>query len=97
MSSSGNHQELAANGTTVYTKFKGPVRLSLSGGFGGGTAQVKIKNKRDVAIDLTDGVFTQAVEHLFDFPEDSVNELAIDLTGSTTPTLAVWFQGKYAQ
>ena len=90
----GNRQTLTADGQNVAKIFAGPVRLVLSGGFGGGTAVLRSLDPSGVAINVVNGSFTAVTDTLFDFPENSLNVLDVDISGSTTPTLAVWIQGR---
>ena len=94
MSSSGDRQVLTANGTTTFRKFIGPVRLSLTDDFGGGTAKLQTKDPSDATIDVDGGAFTALTDTRFDYADDAINELAVNLAGSTSPDLKVWIQGK---
>ncbi len=94
MSGQGNKQTLTADDTTDERSFIGPIRLSLTGTFGGGTAKLQSKDPKGVVVDVANGSFTAATDTLFDFPVQSVNDLKVNLSGSTTPVLAVWIQGK---
>lgn len=90
----GNKQTLSADGSTTETQFVGPVRLALSGTFGGGTAVLQAKDPLGVVTDVVNGSFTAVTDTLFDFPEGSVNVLTVNISGSTTPALGVWLQGR---
>ena len=94
MSSSGDRQELSANGTTTFNKYRGPVSLSLSGTFGGGTAKLQRKDPSDAIVDVQGGSFTVVTDTIFDFPQGEVNDLAVNLAGSTGPALVIVTQGK---
>lgn len=94
MPGTGNRQTLTADGTTDIKTFVGPVRLSLTGTFGGGTAKLQVRDPGGTFVDVANGSFTAATDTLFDFPEQSSNDLQIDLSGSTTPALVIWIQGK---
>ena len=86
-----NRQTLAADGSTSAVTFIGPVWLSLSGGFGGGTAQVQVYDGvGNVAVQ--NGSFTAETDTLFDFPY-APNIVNVNLTGATTPTLVIRLQG----
>lgn len=91
---SGNKQTLTADGDTDVKQFVGPVRVVISGGFGGGTAKVQAIDPGGIAVDVVDGSFTAAADKLFDFPANSLNIVSVNLAGSTAPVLAVWLQGK---
>lgn len=91
---SGNKQSLTADGDTVVTEYVGPVRVVLSGGFGGGTAKLQVRDPDGLAVDVVNGSFTEAADKVFDFPADSLNILSVNLAGSTTPTLDAWIQGR---
>lgn len=92
MGSSGDRQTLAADGQTTDYGTVGPVRLSLSGSFGGGTAKLQAQDPSGAWVDVAGGSFTIAADQLFDFPENVQNQLRVDMSGSTTPTLVVWLQ-----
>ena len=92
MASSGNRQTLGADGTTTFLPFVGLVHLSLTGGFGGGAAKVQWKDPAGNTVDIANGSFTTVTDSVFDFPPGTINELAVNLSGSTTPTLVVIFQ-----
>ena len=86
------YQSLGADGETKSVLVGGPVRLSLTGDFGGGTAQVKAKAPDGSLKDVANGSFTAVTDSIFDFPPDSGTELIVDLTGSTNPDLVIWWQ-----
>ncbi len=88
-----NRQVLTADGDTDTKQFVGPVRLSLTGTFGGGTAKLQAKDLSAAFIDIANGSFTAATDTIFDFPEGSRNFLKVNIAGSTTPALVVWLQG----
>ena len=90
--SSGERQTLSADGNTSASQTIGPVRLSLTGGFGSGTAQLQAKDPSNAWISVANGAFTAATDTLFDFPEDSVNDLRVNISSSTNPTLVIWLQ-----
>lgn len=92
-SGSGDRQTLAANGTTTVKLYNGPVRLSLSGTFGAGTAVLQALDPSGAAVDVVNGSFTAVTDTFFDFPTGAGNLLQVDLTGSTTPALVIWLQG----
>ena len=91
--SSGDRQFIAADGDTDPKEYIGPIRLSLTGLFGGGTALLEAKDPTGVFVPVTGGSFTAATDTNFDFPANALNILQVAVTGSTTPTLAVWIQG----
>jgi len=93
-SGSGNRQTLTADGQTTEKSFIGPVRMSLSGTFGGGTAVLRARDPSGAFVNVEGGSFTAAKDQLFDFPVGQGNILDVDLSGSTTPALVVWLQGK---
>ena len=94
MTSSGDRQTLSANGTTVFKKYRGPVALSLTGAFGSGTAKIQKKDPSDAIVDIANGSFSAVTDTIFDFPQGEVNDLAVNLAGSTGPALVVVLQGK---
>ena len=90
--SSGNRQTLSADGQTTDRQYVGPVRVSLSGDFGGGTAKVEVKDPSDNWIDVAGTSKTSAADFVIDFAEDALNDLRVDLSGATSPALVVWMQ-----
>ncbi len=92
MANSGNRQTLAADGQTNYVRIVGPTRVSLSGGFGGGTAKIQAKDPSDAAVDIAGASYTAAADALLDFPPNAVNQIRVDIASSTNPTLVVWIQ-----
>lgn len=92
MAGKGDRQTLVADGNTVDTGTVGPVRLSLTGGFGGGTAKLQALDPSGAYVDVAGGSFTAATDTLFDFPEYAQNQLRVNINGSTTPTLVIWIQ-----
>lgn len=92
MASSGDRQTLAADGQTTSVKTINPVRMSLTGTFGGGTAKLQVQDPNEAWVDVAGGSFTAVTDTLFDFPKMSVNDLRVDISGSTTPALVVWLQ-----
>lgn len=82
-----NRQVLSADGSTSAVAFIGPVWLSLSGSFGGGTAQLQVNDGvNNVAVQ--GGSFTAAADTIFDFPPSS-NTLNVSLSSATSPALVV--------
>ena len=94
MPSSGNIQQLTADGSTTAHKFIGPVHVSFSGSFGGGTIVLEANLPSDKFVTVIGSSSTAVADLFFDFPEDSITELQATLTGSTTPILDVWIQGR---
>lgn len=94
MAGTGNRQTLTANGTTTNKTFQGPVVLSISGGFGGGTATLQRIDPSGAAVSVSNGAFTSATDTIFDFPIGASNDLQVVVTGSTTPTFVIWIQGE---
>ena len=92
MASTGYIETLSANGNTTVQKVAGPVRLSLTGPFGGGTAKLQSITPAGNWVDVANGSFTAVTDTLFDFPLQANNELRVNLAGSTTPGLVVWIQ-----
>ncbi len=92
--STGDRQVLSADGNTDAVKYVGPIRLSLKGDFGSGTATLQDKDPVNVFDGVTNGVFTAEADKLIDYPIAEINEVRVNLAGSTAPTLVVWIQGK---
>ena len=83
---------LSADGQTAWVVVVGPARVSITGTFGGGTAQIETKDPGGNAVDMADGSFTEAADKRIDFPPNSRNEIRVDLSGATSPALVVWVQ-----
>lgn len=92
--SSGNRQTLTADGNTAARVYVGPVKLSITGSFGGGTAKLQVRDPSGALVDIANGGFTSATDTIFDFPDNSSNVLSVNVAGSTTPALAIWIQGR---
>ena len=92
--STGNRQVLSADGNTDPFKYVGPIRVSLKGDFGSGTATIQDKTPANLFDGITNGVFTAEADKIIDYPVAEINEVQVDLAGSTSPTLEVWIQGK---
>ena len=92
MASKGDRQTLVADGQTTEVGVVGPVRLSLTGSFGGGTAKLQAKDPSDAWVDVAEGSFAVATDTIFDFPDHTQNQIRVDISGSTTPALVVWIQ-----
>lgn len=97
MGSSGERLTLSADGNSTEYGTVGPVRMSLSGSFGGGTAKLQAKDPSGAWVDVAGGSFTIAADQLFDFPEHTQNQLRVNMAGSTTPTLVIWIQSSLAR
>jgi len=93
MAGNGNKQTLSANGQTAWTRWRGPISISLKGNFGGGSAQIQVRDPNEVAENVTNAAFTAAADHLLDYPEQAINEVRVDLAAATGPSLRVWVQG----
>jgi len=85
-------ETLTSDGSTVFQKVYGPVWVSLSGGFGGGTATIQRKNISETAVAIVGETHTVAADRMIDFPPNTVNEVRVNIASSTTPTLAVSLQ-----
>ena len=81
-------QTLSADSSTTWTKVKGSCWVSLSGGFGGGTATIQRKNKAGAAVAIVGEAHTVAADRILDFPERSTNEVRVTIASSSSPTLA---------
>ena len=92
MSQANDSQTLTADGETTAVTVSGPARLSLTGTFGSGTAQLQARGPDGVYVDVTGGEFTAATDTLYDFPNNTRNDLRVTLTGATAPALKVWIQ-----
>jgi hypothetical protein len=83
---------LSSDGSTTWASVKGPVWVSLSSSFGGGTAKIQRKNHAGAAVDIVGESHTVAADRVIDFPTKSVNEVRVNLAGSSAPTLACSIQ-----
>ena len=92
MAVTGYRESMSGDGQSTALEVGGPVRLSLTGTFGGGTAQLQTKDPGGNWVDVANGSFTAVTDTLFDFPLEANNEVRVDLSGSTTPALVVWIQ-----
>ena len=92
MGASGVRQTLSGNGQTVPRGTIGPVRVSLTGTFGTGSAQLEATDPEGNWVAVDGGVFTAVTDTIFDFPDHVQNQLRINLTGATGPALVVWIQ-----
>ena len=88
----GDRLTLAADGQTTAVGVRGPARVGISGGFGGGTASVEAKDPDGNWVTVAGTDSTVASDQVIDFPPDVATEIRVDITGSTTPTLVVWIQ-----
>ena len=87
------HEEtLSADGSTAWTPIKGPCWVSLSSSFRGGTATIQRKNKAGAAVAIVGEAHTVIADRVIDFPEKSVNEVRVNISGSSSPTLATSIQ-----
>ena len=93
MTSTGDVTTLSADGNSPFRTFKGPVRLSLTGDFGTGTAKLQANDPGGNVVDIAGGSFTAATDTLYDFPEGAKTELRVNLASSSAPDLLVWLQG----
>lgn len=92
MATAGDRQTLAANGQTEYVKTVGPVRVSITGDFGSGTAKVQMKDPSDAAVDVANASYSAAADAYLEIPLNAINEVRISLSGSANPALVVWIQ-----
>ena len=84
-------QTLVADGSTTWAKTSGPCWVSLSGGFGGGTATIERKNSAGAAVAISGETHTVIADRVIDFPYGNSNEIRVTIASSTTPTLAASF------
>lgn len=93
MADNEHREVLTGDGQTVAKTFRGPVWISLSGTFGGGTAKVRSQDESGAFVNIIGATFNAPVDQLLDFPPGAKNVLDIDLAGSTTPSLITNLQG----
>lgn len=92
MAVTGYRESMSADGQSGEVQVGGPVRLSLTGDFGSGTAKLQSKDPSGAWVDVANGSFTAATDTLFDFPIEANNELRVDLASSSGAALIVWLQ-----
>ena len=92
MSGSGSIETIEGDGNGTAALTVGPVRLSLTGDFGTGTATLQAETPSGAYVAVDGGAFTDVTDTIFDFPENSRNKLRIVVSGSTNPELVVWIQ-----
>ena len=92
MAGSGTRAALAADGNTAAITVSGPVRLSLTGAFGSGTAKLQATDPGGNWVDVDGGSFTDVTDTVFDFPAFAFNNLRVNLASATDPALVVWIQ-----
>lgn len=81
-------ETLSSDDSTEWVSVKGPIWVSLSGTFGGGTAIIQRKNAAGSAVAIVGESHTVAADRVIDFPPHAVNEVRINLSGSSSPSLA---------
>ncbi len=96
MASTGNVETLDKDSETQWVTTIGPLRLSLTGVFGSGTAKLQARTPEGTIVDVAEGSFTAATDTIFDFPARSETDVRVKLTGSSSPLLVVWLQGNAA-
>ena len=89
MASSGQRLTLAADGQTSAVTTTGPVHVSLTGTFGGGTAKLQVQDPADNWIDVAGTSKTAVDDYTISFPAGSKSVVRIDISGSTTPALVI--------
>lgn len=93
MATTGDRQTLSADGQTTPRQFAGPVRVSLTGDFGGGTLKIQSEDPSAAFVDVAGASRIAADDFIIDFPPGAQNKLRSDLAGSTTPALVITIQG----
>ncbi|MGY8962536.1 MAG: hypothetical protein ACKVKT_03160 [Rhodospirillales bacterium] len=93
MGISGNVQKLTADGTTTFKTVVGPIAVSVNGTFGGGTAKVVRKDHEGVTVDIPLATDTANYSKVLDYPNKTLNEIAVNLAGATTPDIDITIQG----
>ena len=94
MASNGYTESMTADGQTAWLTFVGPIVLKLTGGFGGGTAKLEERDTLGATVDVYLGSFVGVTHKIFDYPENSVNELRVDLAVASGSSRTVTIQGK---
>lgn len=89
---STNRQTLSADGTTIFFKYLGPVVVTITGTFDGGTAKIQRKNNAGATVDVVGAAYTTDAEKRLDYAQSATNWLAINLAGATTPSLVIEIQ-----
>lgn len=88
-------QTLSANGNTTWQQFEGPVWVSVSGTFGGGTAIIQRQDNAGSAVTVTvPSTITQtaAYDAYVEVPRATLNFWRVNLAGATSPDLDVMIQ-----
>jgi hypothetical protein len=70
----------------------GPVRMSLTGDFGGGTATLQAQDPDSSWTNVIGSGFSSAADALIDFPGWVSNTVRVNLTSTSAPNLVVWLQ-----
>lgn len=83
MASASNRQTLTANGSTLWRKFIGPVQVSFSGAFLGGTVKVQRRDSSGAAVDVSGTSKIAADDLLIEFPPGAINWLRTNLAGAS--------------
>ena len=92
MATEGDRQTLSADGQTTSRRYVGPVRVSLTGTFGGGTLTIQTEDPSGAFIDIA-GTPRTAIDDLYiNFPNVE-NRLRAKLVGSASPALVITIQG----
>lgn len=91
--STGNTFTFTADGNSPEFTMRGPIRLSLTGTFGGGTATLQAKVPQTTTfIDVVNGAFTSPTDKRIDWPKAAKTVVRVNVSGSTTPNLLAWLQ-----
>lgn len=93
MATSGDRQNLNADGQTTARNYVGPIHVSLTGNFGGGTLKIQAEDPSGAFVDVEGSARTTADDFIIDFPPGAQNRIRSDLSGATTPALVIWNQG----
>lgn len=93
MATSGDRTVLSADGPTTPRFYVGPVRVQLSGNFGGGTFKIEAEDPSGAPVPVVGTARTAADDFRVDFPDGVENKINGDLSGATTPALVVLIQG----
>ena len=90
----GTRYSVTADGATAFQRVVGPVHLSVTGGFGSGTVTFQALDPGGNTVPIANGAFTALTDTLFDFPATAINDVRVNVTGSSTPTLVIWIQSE---
>ena len=91
--SNGTNGTLTAVGDTSEFQVSGGLHVHVSGTFGGGSIKLQAKGPDTLWHDIADAVWTAAADQAVFFPDKSVTQVRLSLTGGAGHALYWWLQG----